>query len=116
MSVVGDDGRLRELVRILVDNAFKYSPRGELVEVSVGNGESPVLTVRDHGPGLSEEDRARAFDRFFRGSAAHDVEGSGLGLAIARAICERHGATLDLEPAPGGGIAASVRFPSGRSR
>jgi two-component system sensor histidine kinase MprB len=115
VSVVGDDGRLRELVHILVDNAFKYSPRDELVEVSVANGEIPLLAVRDHGPGLSDEDRARAFDRFFRGSAAHGIEGSGLGLAIARSICEHHRATLDLEPAPGGGTTASVRFLPGRS-
>jgi two-component system, OmpR family, sensor histidine kinase MprB len=106
---------LRELVRILVDNAFKYSPPDEVVDVSLEGDEAPRLTVRDHGPGLSEQDRERAFDRFFRGSAAHGVEGSGLGLAIARAICEQHGAGLSLDPALGGGTAATVWLTTGRA-
>jgi signal transduction histidine kinase len=66
--------------------------------------------VRDHGPGLSAADRERAFDRCYRGSASPGVGGSGLGLAIARTVCERHGAGLSLEDAPGGGTLARVRF------
>ena len=118
-SVSGDPGRLGELVRVLVDNALKYSPQGEPVTVTVNAAAGPTLAVRDRGPGLSPEDRERAFDRFYRGSAAGHVPGSGLGLAIAQAICERHRAVLTLEPAVGGGTVATVRFPapaSGRDR
>ena len=71
----------------------------------------PTLGVRDRGPGLSADDRERAFDRFYRGSAAGSVAGSGLGLAIAQAICARHRAVLTLEQAVGGGTLAAVRFP-----
>lgn len=71
-----------------------------------------MLAVRDHGPGLSETDRQRALDRFYRGSASAGVPGSGLGLAIAQAVCERHGAELELQAAPGGGTVATVRFPA----
>jgi two-component system sensor histidine kinase MprB len=111
-TVSGDAGRLGELVRVLVDNALKYSPPGSPVAVSVTGGEGgPRLTVRDHGPGLSEDDLERAFDRFYRGSAAGGIAGSGLGLAIGQAISERHRATLTLEPAAGGGTVAAVTFP-----
>jgi two-component system, OmpR family, sensor histidine kinase MprB len=111
-TVNGDAGRLGELVRILVDNALKYSPAESAVSVTVTAGERPERAVRDHGPGLSAADRERAFDRFYRGTASPGVGGSGLGLAIARAVCERHGAELGLDGAPGDGTVARVRFPA----
>jgi len=110
-AIAGDAGRLGELVRVLVDNALKYSPPGEPVTVTVSEVAGPTLAVRDRGRGLSAEDRERAFDRFYRGSAAGQVAGSGLGLAIAQSICERHRAVLTLEPAMGGGTVATARFP-----
>ena len=98
---------------MLVDNALKYSPRrlARWPSRSAAADGAARLTVRDHGPGLSADDLERAFDRFYRGSAAGGVAGSGLGLAIAQAICERHRATLTLEPAAGGGTVATVSFP-----
>jgi two-component system OmpR family sensor kinase len=110
-TVSGDAGRLGELVRVLVENALKSSPPGAPVTVTVNDVSGPTLAVRDRGPGLSANDRERAFDRFYRGSAAGSVAGSGLGLAIAQAICERHRAVLTLEPALGGGTVATARFP-----
>jgi two-component system sensor histidine kinase MprB len=110
-TVTGDAGRLGELVRIVVDNALKYSPAGQAVSVTVSAGSHPpVLRVRDHGPGLSQADTEHVFDRFYRGAASRGVQGSGIGLAIAHAIAVRHGATLRLENAPGGGAIASVEF------
>ena len=111
-TVQGDAGRLGELVRILVDNALKYSPAESPVTVTLTGGERPALSVRDRGTGLSAADRERAFDRFYRGTASPGIGGSGLGLAIARSVCERHGAELTLEDAPGGGTEARVRFPA----
>ena len=67
-SVMGDAGRLGELVRILIDNAIKYSPAEQPVLVTVTNASNlPVLSVRDHGSGLSDTDSEHAFDRFYRG-------------------------------------------------
>ena len=110
-TVIGDAGRLGELVRVLVDNALKYSPGDRPVSVSVRTeAGGPTLRVRDHGGGLSADDRAHAFDRFYRGAASRGVDGSGLGLAIAQAIAERHGATLRLEDASEGGTLAVVAF------
>jgi two-component system sensor histidine kinase MprB len=101
-SVLGDAGRLGELVRILIDNAIKYSPAEQ--------PNLPVLSVRDHGAGLSDTDSEHAFDRFYRGGASQDVPGSGIGLAIARSIAVRHGAVLRLANAPGGGAVSTVEF------
>ena len=103
--VPGEEGRLGELIRILVDNALKYSPSDEIVEVSVDAG-GPARRARPR-PRSLRDDRERALDRFYRGSASRR-RGSGLGLAIARAVCERHGAELELQAAPGGGTVATV--------
>ena len=108
--VLGEHGRLRELALILIDNAVKYSPANTPVTITVSDG-PPRLTVRDRGPGMPPEEAARAFDRFFRGAAASGRAGSGLGLPIARAVCDRAGATIRLDPAPGGGTLAVVTFP-----
>jgi two-component system sensor histidine kinase MprB len=115
-TVTGDPARLGELVRVLVDNAIKYSPAGAPVHVDVTNSASPCVAVRDQGAGLSDLDRARAFDRFYRGEAASGVAGSGLGLAIAKAIAESHGATVELVAAPDGGTLARVTFGSDDGR
>jgi signal transduction histidine kinase len=115
-SVIGDAGRLGELARILIDNAIKYSPAERAIAVSLAPESSgPVLRVRDHGPGLSQADAEHAFDRFYRGAASRGVPGSGIGLAIAHTIAVRHGATLRLENAVGGGTIATVEFGPGIS-
>jgi signal transduction histidine kinase len=110
-QVTGDAGRLGELARILIDNALKYSSAPEPVSVTVqGDGSRVILVVRDHGHGFTADERARAFDRFYRGGGARGVEGSGLGLAIAQSIAEQHGTVVRLEDADGGGTAAVVAF------
>ena len=84
------------------------------MDVSVRQGGTgPELVVEDSGPGISEEERERVFNRFYRvpGSTA---TGSGLGLAIIKAIAERHGATLALDASPRlGGLLVRVTFPGG---
>ena len=111
VTVTGDAGRLGELARILIDNALKYSPSDRPVTVTVTTEPGhPTLSVRDHGQGLSHEDRDRALERFYRGTASRGIEGSGLGLAIANTIAERHGATLRLDPHADGGTVAVVEF------
>ena len=88
----------------LVENALEASPPGGTVTVTAAGSE---LRVRDEGPGLSAEQRERAFDRFWRARAG---EGSGLGLAIVRRLVEADGGDVELEPAPGGGLEAVVRL------
>jgi len=112
--VVGDEARIRQVVSNLVRNAMVHTPRGTLVEVSVArDGESALLRVADHGPGVSEEAGARIFERFVRldQSRARDSGGSGLGLAIVAAIVAAHHGMVRLIPTPGGGATFTVRLP-----
>jgi two-component system sensor histidine kinase MprB len=98
--VRGVPGRLDRAVRNLLDNAAKWSPRGEVVEVEVGEG---VVRVRDHGPGIAEADMPFIFDRFYRSAEARSMPGSGLGLAIVRQVAEAHGGHVTVEAPAGGG-------------
>jgi two-component system sensor histidine kinase MprB len=84
----------------LLDNAAKWSPPGGEVEIEVHGSE---VTVRDHGPGIAEEDLPYVFDRFYRASSARGLPGSGLGLAIVRQVAQAHGGTVVAERAEGGG-------------
>jgi len=104
----GVAARLERAVANLIDNAVKYSPAGEPVEIELRAGE---LTVRDYGQGISAEDMPHVFDRFYRGAEARGRPGSGLGLAIVRQVVIQHGGTVAAERAPGGGTLMRVRLP-----
>jgi two-component system sensor histidine kinase MprB len=107
-SVVhGAPERLHRAVVNLLDNAAKWSPAGQPVEVTVAQGE---VTVRDHGPGIAVEDMPKVFDRFYRAPAARGMPGSGLGLAIVRQVAEAHGGTVTAEAAEGGGTVVYLRL------
>ena len=106
--VAGVPGRLERAVGNLLDNAVKYSPAEARVEVRLREKE---LTVRDHGPGIAEEDLPHIFDRFYRGADARRLPGSGLGLAIVRQVAEQLGGAVTAEPAPGGGTLMRLRLP-----
>jgi two-component system sensor histidine kinase MprB len=106
--LAGVPARLERAVSNLVDNALKYSPPGEPVEIALRGEE---LTVRDHGPGISDEDLPHVFDRFYRGAEARGRPGSGLGLAIVRQVATQQRGAITAEPAPGGGTLMRLRLP-----
>jgi two-component system, OmpR family, sensor histidine kinase MprB len=107
-SVVhGVPSTIERAVANLLDNAAKWSPGGGDVDVSVRDG---TVTVRDHGPGIDEEDLPYVFDRFYRARAARGLPGSGLGLAIVRQVAEAHGGTVVAERADGGGTRIVLRL------
>ncbi|MCG5076734.1 ATP-binding protein [Paraburkholderia tagetis] len=116
VSVDGYGENLRVLLNNLVDNAIRYAGAHARVDVVVRQeGPCPVLEVSDNGPGIPEADRARVWERFYRGSghAAQAVSGSGLGLSIVRRIAEQHQASVTLDSGPDGrGLIVRVRFPS----
>ena len=96
----GVPATIERAVSNLLDNAAKWSPPDGEIEVTVRDGE---LTVRDHGPGIDEEDLPYVFDRFYRAPSARGMPGSGLGLAIARQVAEAHGGSVAAERPEGGG-------------
>jgi signal transduction histidine kinase len=114
--VRGDRERLRQVVTNLVDNAVKYSPAGQPVEIVAGaeNG-CARLTVRDHGPGIPREQHALIFEKFGRSQIAGATAkpGTGLGLFIARSIAEAHGGTLEVDSDTGAGATFTLTLPLG---
>jgi len=105
--IVGVRSRISRAVTNLLDNAGKWSPAGGAVEVTVGAGE---VSVRDHGPGVAPDDAPHVFDRFWRASSARHLPGSGLGLSIVKDVAEKHGGSVALEPAAGGGARFRLRL------
>ena len=106
-TIHGVRSRVSRAVTNLLDNAGKWSPAGGIVEVVVAEGE---VSVRDHGPGVAPDDAPHVFDRFWRASNARHLPGSGLGLAIVKDVAEKHGGSVTLEPAQGGGARFRLRL------
>jgi two-component system OmpR family sensor kinase len=99
VRVSGDEQRVHQIVENLVENAARYSDEGKPIHISMRrNGRFAVTEVRDEGPGMSEDEVRRAFERFFRGTRGRrqHQDGSGLGLAIVRHIAEAHGGGVAL--------------------
>ncbi len=108
-----DPGRLSQVLDNLIANALDVAPAGTSVTLRLGEGPSVVIHVVDQGSGLSEADRGRAFDRFWRADpVATGLGGSGLGLAIVDKLVRADGGTVRLDAAPGGGIDAVVAYPA----
>jgi two-component system sensor histidine kinase MprB len=109
-TVQGVPATIERAVGNLLDNAAKWSPTGAQVEVVVRDGQ---LVVRDHGPGIPDEDLPYVFDRFYRARAARGMPGSGLGLAIVRQVAESHGGEVVAEHAEGGGTRMVLTLAAG---
>ena len=115
--IVGDEGRLRQVLANLVGNALVHTPDGTPLHLSVRreNGMAE-LEVRDEGPGMPDEVAAQAFERFYRAdpSRSRHKGGTGLGLSIVQAIVDAHGGTVAIKTAPGYGTAVRVQLPISR--
>lgn len=96
-----DPDRIEQVIANLISNAIKYG-EGTPIEISLSCcHEWARIQVTDHGPGISEEERERIFDRFVRGNAQSDSMGLGLGLYICREIIKKHGGRISLDSKPG---------------
>lgn len=111
-AIAIDPLALHMLVKNLVDNAIRYSPRGGRVDVAVRAAAGGVdFIVDDTGAGIPEEERIRVFDAFHRVLRTGQPTGSGLGLAIVKAVADKAGATVTLAPTPAGpGLRVVVHF------
>ena len=111
--VNADRDRIAQVIGNLLSNAIKYSPAGGRVRLLLtANERNAQLSVVDEGMGIPVADRARIFEKFFRGpGAASAIGGTGLGLAVAREIVTSHGGRIEVESEPGQGSTFTVRLP-----
>ncbi|HEX4398281.1 MAG TPA: HAMP domain-containing sensor histidine kinase [Trebonia sp.] len=125
LVVTADESRIRQVLANLLGNVRAHTPPGTPATVRLyPDGDGAVLEVSDNGPGMSEQDASRAFDRFHRGGRGdggtgghqfgHDgaeATGSGLGLSIVQAIAAAHGGQARLRSAPGAGTTVQLWIP-----
>jgi two-component system sensor histidine kinase MprB len=112
-TLLGDASALERAILNLLDNAVKFSPPDGVIGVtlrSLGDG-SAVIEVTDQGPGISDEDLPRVFDRFYRSQEARTLPGSGLGLSIVLQAAQRHGGMAYAGKVPDGGALMAIRLP-----
>lgn len=113
-EVLGDEPRLRQVLSNLVVNALQHTPSSADVVIRVGTaGDDAVLEVADRGPGMSQEDASRVFERFYRtdSSRARASGGTGLGLSIVNSLVHAHGGVVTVTTAPGEGCCFRVTLP-----
>ena len=114
----GDPERVHQVVANLLENAVRHSPPGATVALRATRDRSGVtIEVSDEGPGISEEERSKVFERFYRADSARSSKdgGAGLGLAIARWIVDLHGGDIRVEPRQPHGCRMVVELPAARA-
>ncbi len=110
-KVLADDGRLRQVLLILLDNALRHAPDGSAIGIeSADSGRKVLIMVRDHGAGIPPEDLPHLFERFYRGRGENPESGSGLGLAIARELVEAMRGRIRIASDPGVGTTVTVEL------
>ncbi len=113
-EVIGDEGRLRQVLGNLVANALQHTPAGAAVTVRVGtDGDTAILEVADRGPGMQQQDAERVFERFYRADSSRTRAsgGAGLGLSIVDSLIRAHGGRVSVTTGPGAGCCFRVVLP-----
>ena len=109
---LGDEAALRRVISNLVTNALIHTPSSSAVSLEVkGSAGGAVFEISDTGPGMTADEAARAFERFWRAAPNRTRSGSGLGLSIARAVVEADGGTIELKSSPEAGTTIRVFLP-----
>jgi K+-sensing histidine kinase KdpD len=117
--VHADRDRLAEALTNLLDNADKYSPADTPIEIDLrANQKEVVVSIRDEGPGLPQEDLERVFEKFYRAdsSDSQSAYGYGLGLYVCRSLVEAQGGRVWAENHPSGGAIFSISLPIWREK
>lgn len=115
LRIGGDPARLRQVFENLIGNAIKYSPGGQPVEVNLrAKGRGVEVSVRDHGIGIPEADKAKLFGRFARAQNARalGISGTGFGLYLTKTIVEMHGGTMSVDSVEGEGSTFRAFLPA----
>lgn len=109
VEYLGNEALLKEVWLNILDNAAKFSPEGEVVNVTLHKkGGEIIAAVTDHGPGMDEKTKAHIFEQFYQGDTSHRSQGNGLGLAMVRKIVELHGGKISVDSSPGNGSSFTV--------
>jgi two-component system OmpR family sensor kinase len=115
LYTLGDQHRIHQVIANLLANARTHTPAGTQIAVSIAEGSDGVrIAVSDNGPGLSEDDQKRIFERFYRADSSRvriDGEGSGLGLSIVDAVMKAHGGSVSVDSEVGKGSTFTLFFP-----
>ncbi len=113
LQTVFDPLRIRQVLENIISNAVKYSPADSTVTIRTRRDEARLcITVADQGAGMSEEQLARVFDKFYRGDMANTgVRGLGLGMSIVKQIIEQHDGSIQIKSVPGRGTTVEVTLP-----
>jgi heavy metal sensor kinase len=114
VPVLADCSAVQRLLAILLDNAVKYTPAPGMIELRLeARGNKAVITVRDSGIGIADQDQSKIFERFYRADKARSRElgGTGIGLAIARWIVQQHRGSVAVQSSIGSGSTFSVELP-----
>jgi signal transduction histidine kinase len=112
LKILGDKDALKQILLIVLDNAFKHST-GDIRVNAQQNNSSVEIRVKDFGQGIHPDKLERIFDRFYRGQDS-TIPGFGLGLPIARSLVERQAGTIEMQSEPGKGSLLVIDFPSMR--
>ena len=115
LIVPGDRDRLSQVFTNLIGNIVRYTPEGSPVEIALGrSGDTAIVELRAHGPGIDETDRGRVFERFYRADTSRNRKsgGSGLGLAIVSGILAAHKGNASLSKTKGGGLTVRIELPT----
>jgi len=113
VRINADKKLIKEVLRILLDNAAKYTSKNGNIEIEIGSGDEAYIKVKDDGIGIPEEDLPYIFERFYRVDKARskDTGGTGLGLSIAKWIVEEHGGVIGVKSEVGKGTEFTVMLP-----
>ena len=111
IMMLGDYDRLRQMFLVILDNAIKFSPENSVVHIRISCEEQIIISIRDEGIGISEEDQKYIFEKFYKSRLRQNAKGSGLGLAIAKQIAIKHGGTIDIQSEVGKGTEITFTFP-----
>ena len=115
LIVPADRDRISQVFTNLIGNIVRYTPEGSPVEIALGrSGDTAIVELRDHGPGIDETDRGRVFERFYRADTSRNRKsgGSGLGLAIVSGILAAHKGNASLTKTKGGGLTVRIELPT----
>jgi two-component system OmpR family sensor kinase len=114
--ILGDSQRIHQVIANLISNAQSHTPDGTAVNISISQNElGTTISVTDNGPGLSETDQSKVFERFYRADPSRvrsGLDGSGLGLSIVDAVMGAHGGTVSVNSKLGNGATFTLFFPT----